>query len=104
MGSAGEGVGPSGVCTVSYAAQEVAVTSPDDAPPDGEDEGDPAVGRCVLYALSRGVCHQRAKGRCAIPVSELGDVSREICGESAHLTAAHRPLGWPPRHLSLSLS
>ena len=29
------------------------------------DEGDRSVGRCVLQALSRGVCDQCAKGRCA---------------------------------------
>ena len=42
--------------------------------------------------VSQRVCGQCAEGRCAVALSELGDLSGQVCGESADLAAAHRPL------------
>ena len=59
---------------VCHAAQEVAVASPDDAPTDGEDRGEPSVGRCVLQAISRRVCDERAKGDVPSRYQSLADL------------------------------
>src|SRR5215471_19695199 len=104
MGSAGQAMGASRLCALSHVAEEVAVASADHAAPDGEDVGDPAVGRYVLHTLSRGVCHPCAKRGCPGTVSESGAVSGQICGESAALAPADRPLGWPAGHVSLAVA
>src|SRR5215831_5971746 len=62
---------PSRLCAVCPATEEVAVASADHAAPNGQDTGDPAVGRYVLHTLPRGICHQRAKRGCPHAVSEL---------------------------------
>src|SRR5215471_6310669 len=104
MGSAGPARGASRLGALSPVAEAVAVASAAHAAPDGEDVGAPAVGRYVLHTLSRGVCHPRAKRGCPGTVSESGAVSGHICGASADLAPAHRPLGWPAGHVSLAVA
>src|SRR4029450_3926489 len=92
LGSAGAAMDPSRLCAVCPAAEEVAVASANHAAPDGQDAGDPTVGRYVLHTLSRGVCHQRAKRGCPHAIPELSAVSSQICRQSTDLAAADRPL------------
>src|SRR5438132_5915593 len=102
MGCAGQAVEASGLCAVSSAPEEMAMASADDAATDGEDQGNHPVSRCVLHALSRGICDPCPKGGGARTVAAFGAESREIRGESANHAASYQSLRWSTGNVSLS--
>src|SRR6266568_454142 len=99
MGCAGAKVGACRLSALSDAAQKVAVVCPGDVSRGSANRRDGSSGAGLLRHVSQRVCGQGAEGRGAVALSEFGDVSRAICGESTALPATDRPLCWSERHL-----
>src|SRR5678816_4423529 len=64
--------------------------------------------KCPQYQKTAGTFRplergERAKRGGPLTLPELGDLPGQICGESAHRAAAHRPLRWTPGDVSLSV-